>query len=659
MGRRTYCRICETACGLIAEVDAAGAPIRLRPDRDHPVSRGFACAKGTRFAEVATHPQRLRHPEIRGDDGARRRASWEEAIAAIAARLRPIRERHGPHAVAVYFGNPMAFNALGGAALGLFVRELGTRNVFSAASQDCNNKFAAARLIHGSSAIHPIPDFDRADLAVVLGSNPYVSQSSFVHLEEGARVFDRLIQRGGHAVWIDPRRTESARRWGEHLAIRPGADAWLLAGVLGLVGRDSRSTPKVRGIEPLWRAVAAIPLAEIATRTGLDEAAIRRLADQIRSADRVAIHMSVGVNHGGFGTLCYALVHAIAHAAGSYDREGGLVFHPSAPLAGRLLAAAGMEDAARSRIGQLPRVLGGLPGGVLADEILTPGPERVRALICVAGDPLRSIPGGERLERALDSLEALFCIDLFENATGARAHALLPATSWLERWDVATTTLFLQVAKRVQMVGPVCAPPGEARPEARILADLAVALGSRSPAWRLARLPLDRWLPAPVNGVPAPGPRAGRWRRPAKLWNETIASELARLRQVPKHEVEGFVLIGRRRRLGHNSWIHAGVRAGDGDDAVAALCPADLASLGLHDGALVEIGTEAGTLVLPARADPDLGPRMVCVPHGLGSININAIIPSGAEAIEAVSGQHIMTGVPVRVRPAGQAHSRR
>ena len=68
---------------------------------------------------------------------------------------------------------------------------------------------------------------ERAELAVVFGSNPAVSQASFVHLSGGSQTFQRLIDRGGHVVWIDPRKSESAKRWGEHVPIVPGdADCW-------------------------------------------------------------------------------------------------------------------------------------------------------------------------------------------------------------------------------------------------------------------------------------------------------------------------------------------------------------------------------------------------------------------------------------------------
>src|SRR5438067_12305137 len=106
----TFCRICEAACGLLADLDASGQSVHLRPDRAHPVSQGFVCAKGTRFLEVAEHPARLLSPLRRRADGASERITWDEAMACVAHRLRPILKRYGRDAVGIYFGNPVALN---------------------------------------------------------------------------------------------------------------------------------------------------------------------------------------------------------------------------------------------------------------------------------------------------------------------------------------------------------------------------------------------------------------------------------------------------------------------------------------------------------------------------------------------------------------------
>ncbi len=647
----TYCRICEAACGLLAERDRDGALVRLLPDREHPHSGGHVCAKGTRFAEVARHPARLLAPRVDG-----RAATWDSALAAVADRLRPIRERHGPHAIGIYFGNPIAFNSLGLVALLALGKAIGTRNVFSAGSQDCNNKFTGARIVHGSPAVHPVPDFEHCALAVVFGSNPYVSQSSFVHLPRGATVFDRILERGGDVVWIDPRATESARRCGTHLAIRPGSDAWLMLALLARLGHRAPQHPHVEGFARLFALARSVDLEVIAAHTGLAPAEIVALAERIAGARSTALHMSVGVNQGGFGTLAYVLLHALAWCTGNFDREGGWLVHPTSGVLAHVFRHAGLDPAQTSRIGGFPATLGTLPGGILADEILEPGAERIRALLVVSGDPLRSVPGGPRLHRALESLESLVCIDMFANATGELADVLLPATSWLERWDFASTTLSFQTGGLVQVAGPVMPPPGECRNDARILCDLALALGMKSPLWKLGRLPFDRLMPRPRFGVRGPGARAGTWlrRHRLQLCDAQVEAELARLVATPAPARGRFTLICRRRRLGHNGWLHGGVRDGR-PEAMAWMQRADMDRLGLVDGDTIEITSDAGVLRLPARAEAGLAAATVVVPHGLPEHNINAIIPTGAAAIERISGQHVMTGIAVDVRPGSSA----
>jgi anaerobic selenocysteine-containing dehydrogenase len=681
----TFCRICEAACGLLADLDACGQPVRLRPDRTHPVSQGFVCAKGTRFLEVAAHPERLVSPLRRRADGAYERITWDEAMVFVAQHLRPILERYGPHAVGIYFGNPLAFNTLGLLTMVAFMRALGTRNVFSAGTQDCQNKFAGSQIVHGSPFIHPLPDFEHTDVAVLLGTNPAVSQTSFMHLEGGSTVFDRLQQRGGKIIWIDPRYTESAQRWGEHIAIRPGTDIFLLLTLLDALRDRYHPDLRVEGLDTLLDLAAAYPIARAATLTGVPPTRITGLANTIRTARRSTFHMSVGVNQGAFGTLCYIALQALTYLAGQCDRQGGVLFHPLAVWASGVARRYGVGTTpVRSRVGQLPGVLNTLPGGILADEILTPGPEQIRALIVVAGDPLTSIPGEARLRQALHQVECLICLDLFQNTTGREADLILPTTSWLERWDIATTTVLFQHTSMLQYTRPVRTALGSVRSEARILADMSLVLGrplfgSRTltrlwrclirdtglAAWSTALLwPARRWFWG-AWGFPVPRPQPGRYlgrgpRTPGhrmRFWHPDLDAEPARLTAyattLQASPGTTFILICRRRRLGHNSWLQGAVHDGD-PDGTAWLAPADLAALEVPAGGDILVHTTSATLRLPAVPVNGVSPGTVVVPHGVPGINVNALMPSGVTHLESLSGQHRMTGIAVQITAAPQ-----
>ena len=126
----TFCRVCEPACGLVALVER-GEITSVRPDKEHPVSKGFACQKGIASLDIHRDPDRVDHPQRRTSDGRFEDASWDTAIDAIASKLRTVLEEDGPDAIAVYLGNPGAFNTFSGPATGSFLGQLGVRKVFS------------------------------------------------------------------------------------------------------------------------------------------------------------------------------------------------------------------------------------------------------------------------------------------------------------------------------------------------------------------------------------------------------------------------------------------------------------------------------------------------------------------------------------------------
>src|ERR687893_154204 len=105
----TFCRICEAHCGMVATVED-GSVTKLRPDRDHPLSRGYACPKGIAMAEVQNDPDRVTHPLKRQADGSFERVSWDEAMGDIGDRLRALHDDHGPDSIGWYMGNPGAFS---------------------------------------------------------------------------------------------------------------------------------------------------------------------------------------------------------------------------------------------------------------------------------------------------------------------------------------------------------------------------------------------------------------------------------------------------------------------------------------------------------------------------------------------------------------------
>jgi anaerobic selenocysteine-containing dehydrogenase len=157
--------------------------VSVRGDDADPLSHGFICAKGVAIADVHHDPDRLRSPMRKTADGKFEPIGWEEAFAIVAARLKALRATHGPDAIALYLGNPIIHNH--GALLlrAGFVHAFGTRNSFSAGSQDTSPRFAASFHLYGSSLVTPVPDIDRTPFPLRRGQPRSVERQ----LHDGAR----------------------------------------------------------------------------------------------------------------------------------------------------------------------------------------------------------------------------------------------------------------------------------------------------------------------------------------------------------------------------------------------------------------------------------------------------------------------------------------
>jgi formate dehydrogenase len=694
---RTYCRICEAACGLIADVDA-GEVVRLAPDAAHPVTRGYACVKGPAMLDVHRDPDRLMTPERRRGD-AWERISWATAYREIGERIRRLRREHGPDSIAVYIGNPTAFSwALSMYSTG-FLAGLGSRNFFNASTLDCQNKFAVAEAMYGSYVLQPIPDLDGTDLFLSLGSNPLVSQMSFVAMPRSVERLKAIVARGGRVVHVNPRRTETAQVVGEQLFIRPDTDVFLLFAMLRVILDeklvDAQALARASGAGELHAAVQKFSLSDAAAATGIDAAAIVKLARDFAGARRANAYCSTGVNQGSSGTLAFYAVQALNVVTGNLDREGGARV-PSRALTlaklARLLER--LRPALPSRVGDFPQVAASLPTGLLADEILTPGRGQVKALIAIAGNPLLSAPGGARLERALSSLELLVSIDLYRNETAALGHYTLPATDWLEREDLPLVQLGMQPQPYAQVTPPLVEPRGERRNEAEILVELAHAAGLRmfrvpGATALLRRLPREKLitilrrlfaipraaLDGPVLLDEKPGvflgslpTRDGRVQLGAPSLLADVPRAAARLRREAAAPPT-LRLIGRRQRRSHNTWMHNVARLRPaGDECRLSIHPHDARARGISDGARVVLSSASGALEVPAVYDDDVMMGTVSLPHGWGhrdnagwrtaaragetGVNVNALAADGPAALEPLSGMARFNGIEVEVRPA-------
>jgi anaerobic selenocysteine-containing dehydrogenase len=673
--KTTYCRICESLCGMVAEV-RDGRLVALRPDKEHPLSAGFACQKGIAFTEVVNDPDRVTSPLRRRTDGSFEEVSWDEAMGDITRRLGDIHRRHGAGAIGCYFGNPAAFSYSHPLAMMLFSHGLGlSTHLYSASSQDTHSRFMASQLLYGIPSAVPIPDLNRTRLLVIMGANPLVSHGSVLTAPRIRERLHAIVRRGGRVVVIDPRRTETAAQF-EWLPITPDTDALMLLSLLQVMFAEHlvdrrRADAHAQGLD--WLAARCAPFTPVSTAetTGIDPDALRRLARDLAGTDGAAVYGRIGTCAGRSGTLTSYLIDAVNLCAGNLDVPGGSVFgelgFPGERWVMRALGAVLRYDYRRnrSRIGGFGNMIRTEPATMMAAEMTTPGERQIRALIVSAGNPALSVPNGDEIRSAMGTLELSVALDLYLTETSSACDYVLPTTTMYERDDFPLPFQTFHANPFRQATEAVIPPRGQARTEWEIIDDLMSRMATRTPLFAAlgalrgsARLLGRQLSPRPIadlviriarggdlfgvrrgglsftalvdeyphgqvvadqirtgvrgNAVAYPGGRI-------RLQHSEIGAEIDRLAN--RDDPEGFPLrlIGMRDARSENSWMHNAPLLMRGDRGPRAVMHIDdAAKRGIADGDEVAVRSPFGKIALPATLTEDIVAGTVAIPHGWG-----------------------------------------
>ncbi|MFD7061030.1 molybdopterin-dependent oxidoreductase [Streptomyces sp. NPDC059906] len=479
------CPLCEATCGLALTVDGSTVTA-ARGDRDDVFSRGFVCPKGAAFGAVDADPDRLRTPLVRRE-GELREATWEEAFDAVAAGVRPLAERYGPHSVGVVLGNPNVHTMAGALYPNLLLGALGSRSLFTASTLDQMPKHVSSGLLFGDANAIPVPDLDRTDHLLLIGANPLESNGSLCTAPDFPGRLRALKARGGTLTVVDPRRTRTAKLADRHVAIRPGTDALLLAAMAHVLYEEDlvdlgALAPHVGGVDEVAAAVRDFTPEAVAAACDVDADVTRALARELAAAPTAAVYGRIGSCTVPHGTLASWLVDVLNILTGNLDRPGGALFPQAATDRTPRPAGPGRGFALgrwHSRVSGHPEAKGELPLSALAEEIdtATDAGEPVRALLTIAANPVLSAPDGDRLDKALDSLDFMVSVDPYLNETSRHAHVVLPPPPPAQspHHDFAFNTL--AVRNQVRYTRPaVPLEPGR-RAETEILARLTLAVG--------------------------------------------------------------------------------------------------------------------------------------------------------------------------------------
>jgi len=706
----SFCRICTAGCGTRLTVDDQGQITRIVGDDQNELSSGYACFKGLQSGHAHRDQQRILRPLKRKPDGSFGEIGLAQALDEIAGRLSGLMEVSGPNSIALFAGNGSMMNQ---SAVGMnrhFLNAIGSEQYFTTITIDQSGKMVAAGRT-GSWAAGPL-DLVDMDVLMLFGVNPFIAHSTMSVLGvDPVKRLKRAKQRGMKLIVVDPRRTETATQADLAFQPYPGEDAAIAAGLIRLIldesWHDAAFCEQYLGAERIAALRAAVdPFTPEFTeaRSGLEPGAIRMIAEMFaRDNRRGQVMTGTGPNMSQYSNLAVHMVQLLNIICGRFPQAGQKVtsvdiLNPAREVFAEVTPAMRpWEKHPPSRIrGVASNFFGEKVSGTLLEEILTPGPDKIRALIVDGANPMTSLPDRDKAHDALHALDLLVAIDTWHTPTTALADYILPAKLQYERSDMSPSHpalkfypgawaqftpaivptpagaevvddwyVFWALAKRlgvnINFAGKRVLD-GDEPPSTEELIEILLET-SQTSLEELRSYPHGRQFPMKEDFVkpPRPGHDAKFDVMPADVLDELhryLNEPVAQHRAGPGREFTHLLSTRRLRDL-YNSYgiLMPTVRKRNKYNP-AFLNSADLAELGFEPGQLVEIVSGHGRTRAIVESDDTMRRGVVALSQGWGGLPgkedvmvdgscVNALVDTDKH-FESINAMPHMTSVPVR-----------
>ncbi|WP_414146946.1 molybdopterin-dependent oxidoreductase [Erwinia sp. BNK-24-b] len=477
---KTTCPYCGVGCGVEVTRQEQGG-YQVAGDKAHPANFGRLCVKGSALGETLTPQGRLLHPQVDGQQ-----VSWETALDEVAARLQQTIREYGPQAVAFYASGQLLTEDY-------YVANKLMKGFLGVANIDTNSRLCMASAVVGykrALGADAVPccydDLQQTGLAIVTGSNmAWAHPVAYQRLVQAKKANPAL-----KVVVIDPRRTATCDVADYHLALKPGSDAALFAGLLNWLaqqaGINAAMRPQLVGLDEALSSAADWTPEAVAAFCQLSVAEVRHFYRLFTTTQEVLTLYCMGINQSTSGSdKCNAIIN-VHLASGKIGRPGSgpfsLTGQPNAMggrevggLANQLAAHMGFSEA---EVDRLRRFWGSArvadsAGLKAVDLFQAMGRGEIKAVWIMATNPAVSLPDSEAVAQALRHCPLVIVSDVCaQTDTTLLADILLPAQGWGEKNGTVTNS-----ERRISRQRAFVAPAGEARPDWWMLAQVAQRLG--------------------------------------------------------------------------------------------------------------------------------------------------------------------------------------
>ncbi len=708
---KTFCRNCGAQCAMEIDVEA-GRMLRARPDGSVSPYGGYMCPKGLAAVELHNGMEaRLTASLRRAVDGSHVPIAAEVALDEVGGRLAAILAEHGPRAIAFYHGTGAYRSVLGNLLERALAAEIGTPNFFSSMTIDQSAKWVTmARMGTFASGKHQMRD---ADVILLAGGNPLVSHQgvpfAVAETVAPARAFEAARARGCKVIIVDPRRTETARYADLLIQPLPGHDAEIFAAIAHIMLRDGTYDAAFAArwlvqLEELRAALAPFTPQLAAARADVPVEQIEQAAAWFGAARRPVAGSGTGPSMSANSNLADHMIETVNALAGGYRCAGHLVRNPGtlrvkdtfemavSPTRSYLREPKCLSEDTGALVGEFPTAL--LPGEIMVDS-----PDRIRALICFGGDPLRALGDPHVALAAFEHLDLLVSLDCRMNETGKLSHYVFATSQPFERPELSTSGDGMFPEAFVQYTEAVVQPPEGVIHDWEVFWGLAARMGVPL-TFKFWNYGLDyKSIPEglPLSAIEKPDPEAlfrflakdsavpfdeirasaGGVRRAdaerqvlsppgeggrLELCPGDVAAELAAL--AGQELEQGFAFRLTCRRILHA--INSAYR--DSRETrrrypvnYAYMNPGDMAQAGIGEGSEIEIAAPHGALRIIARGEDRLRRGVVSMTHMFGPLvssgdvwadggsNVGQLT-SLSEDLQPINFMPRFSGIPVNVR---------